>query len=270
MSNRQASESGKDEFPWRKHVPWILRNSWRNISRNPTLIPRLILLIFLGTMGMLANALGMKRTSLKLMERLVRTVRPPLRIELNLLESFAQAYRNEGDTENAKRVEREAQEKVAMKRKSTKPRDLFELGVQAYLANNLEEARRLLERVHTRRSNYAVAFNLGLVAEAQEDFEAAAEYFASSTAQDGPAQAYSHLGHVLSKLDRFNEAEEAFRSAINADPSASFPHAGLAYVLMQQGKLAEAEVHYRKALEIDPTFTEAEEGLDYIAANTHS
>jgi Tfp pilus assembly protein PilF len=60
------------------------------------------------------------------------------------------------------------------------------------------------------------------------------------------------LGNLLGQLDRNDEAEAAYRKAIELDPKSAWPWANLGTVLAKRDRNEEAEAAYRKAIELDP------------------
>jgi len=59
-------------------------------------------------------------------------------------------------------------------------------------------------------------------------------------------------GRAFSAQGNFNEAETAFRKAVESDPSNSAYHAGLGFAIYRQGNYPEADAEYRKAIAADP------------------
>lgn len=75
----------------------------------------------------------------------------------------------------------------------------------------------------------------------------AAEY----PALPGP---WVNMGIVHAAAGRLEDAEAAFRSALEADPAHAIAHAELGIVLRRQGRFTEADDAYRAALELDPGY----------------
>jgi tetratricopeptide (TPR) repeat protein len=69
----------------------------------------------------------------------------------------------------------------------------------------------------------------------------------------GPEGQYA-MGLYYTEHDLHDQAEKAFRRAIELRPDWSWPHTGLAILLANhmQGRMAEAEAELRKAIAIDP------------------
>ncbi len=67
------------------------------------------------------------------------------------------------------------------------------------------------------------------------------------------ATAYYNLGVSLNDLKRYEEAEVAYRKAIELNPSDAIAYSNLGNLLGDLKRYEEAEVAYRKAIELNPT-----------------
>jgi Flp pilus assembly protein TadD len=94
---------------------------------------------------------------------------------------------------------------------------------------------------------------LGLLAYQNGRYETAAKLIGESVgAQDDNPAAYSNLGNALAMLERFTEAEAAFRNALRTDPHFADALFNLGNILRQQEKLADAENAYRRVIALNP------------------
>lgn len=128
------------------------------------------------------------------------------------------------------------------------------LAVLAYQAGNLDTAAQLLERaIVSGGSNAVLHSNLGMVRQAQGDFEGAiaACQRAVQLRPDFP-EAHNNLGISLQSQGRLDEAAACYRRAIELTPAYFEAHNNLANVLHAQNNPREAIRHYREALRLQP------------------
>jgi len=83
------------------------------------------------------------------------------------------------------------------------------------------------------------------------------------------AKGWGNLGFLLHETGRKDEAEEALRKAVEADPGEPEYHNGLAYFLCECGRLEEADAEVREALRLDPdrSYANATLGLLFFEKN---
>jgi protein O-GlcNAc transferase len=90
--------------------------------------------------------------------------------------------------------------------------------------------------------------------ETAEKLEERGEYAAAldewrTLASDHPhAETYFRLGNLAKQVGRIDEAEQAFRNAIQTDDRCAAAHANLALILSDESHYEDAEKHLRKAL----------------------
>ncbi len=141
-------------------------------------------------------------------------------------------------------------------------------GAHSSLGNALREAGRHAEAEHSYRralaidANCAPAYNnLGLLLCEKGDFAAAAESCNRAVAlAPHLAEAHNNFGNALRGLRKLEDAEGAFRRALQLEPSAA-RHTNLGNVLVDLGRLEEAEECYRRAIEREPSFAPAHHAL---------
>lgn len=73
--------------------------------------------------------------------------------------------------------------------------------------------------------------------------------------------AHFQLGYLLQSLERYTEAENAYRKVIQLDPSNASAYNNLGSNLIFQKRNSEADVYYRKATKLNSAFPEAYIGL---------
>ncbi len=102
----------------------------------------------------------------------------------------------------------------------------------------------------------------GAAALARGDFAAALTLYQESVAANPrDAGALNHLGIVLSRLGRYDEADRQFRASISRRPNDPDPHINLGGVLLPRGRYQEAEGCFRRALSLRPTDLAARSNL---------
>lgn len=88
-----------------------------------------------------------------------------------------------------------------------------------------------------------------------------------AASRPGPSAAgYNNLANALAKQDRFTEAEENYRQALEVDPNFEAAHFDMGNLFARQGKLDEAREQYQETLKIAPDFAEAHNNLGNVLA----
>ena len=104
---------------------------------------------------------------------------------------------------------------------------------------------------------YADAYhNLGSSFAEQGKWEDAIAAYKKALAQTiyaSPENTYNNLGYAYWALDRRQEAEEAFRSALPLEPKLVPSHFWLAVLLQKEGRKEEAKLHFQAARDLEPT-----------------
>jgi len=75
---------------------------------------------------------------------------------------------------------------------------------------------------------------------------------------------YVELGNVYLKLERYEEAESAFKGALKIDPNLVSAHYGLSGVYLRQNRVEEGLVELKKVVELGPESEEAKYARDAI------
>ncbi len=124
------------------------------------------------------------------------------------------------------------------------------IGIEAYQKALSPEAV-LLPRLVTPAWN-----NLGLLFMEMQHLEEAENAFRRALQNDsGDGRTWNNLGTILNKMGRFEEAEDAFQKAIRVLKDVTVIHAAwgnLGNLLMEVGKLREAKKAFLKALDFNP------------------
>jgi tetratricopeptide (TPR) repeat protein len=95
------------------------------------------------------------------------------------------------------------------------------------------------------------------------ELEQAASHFEKSLEAQPSAEIYSDLGFVVEQLGDSEEAIELYEKALDLDPKCAPAHFNLAVTMVRRQDFAEAENHYRAALRAKPT-AETYNGLGFV------
>lgn len=144
--------------------------------------------------------------------------------------------------------------------------DAIEVGLRFHAAGQLDQAEALYRHILSVAPNDADGLHLtGLVAHLRGDNEKALELIGRAIAADATFAGYhNNLGEALRCLNRFDEAEQAYREAIRLDNNFPEPHNNLGLVLQRKGQLDEAAKLYERAIELEPKFAEAFNNLGTV------
>ncbi|HET8621984.1 MAG TPA: tetratricopeptide repeat protein [Gemmatimonadales bacterium] len=95
----------------------------------------------------------------------------------------------------------------------------------------------------------------------QEYDRAIAEYRAATQINPGFSPAYNLLGYAYRAVERFPDAEQAFKKYIELIPGDPNPYDSYAELLMKTGRFDESIAQYQKALTVDSNFTPSKVGI---------
>ena len=149
----------------------------------------------------------------------------------------------------------EVSKEPAVKEKSLTAEAWFERGLAFQQNKNLEEALRCYHKViqlGADQKNLSSTYsNLGvLLSDLERYAEAESAYRKAIDLNPSDATTYYNLGNLLSDehFKRYDEAESAFRKAIELNPSDAKAYSNLGILLKKLERYAEAESAYRKAI----------------------
>ncbi|MDX1600901.1 MAG: tetratricopeptide repeat protein, partial [Anaerolineales bacterium] len=104
---------------------------------------------------------------------------------------------------------------------------------------------------------------------ALERYEEAVENFKLAVERDPDwAPTRNWLGYALLKAGRVGEAEEVFQDNLERHPKDHFTHNFIGEVFLTAGRSDEAEALFERALELDPTFNAARINLARVGVET--
>ncbi len=110
---------------------------------------------------------------------------------------------------------------------------------------------------------FVLTLMLAIVGLGQSAYGASAGPSSSSTAGGTrqKANVYFEKGEKYQRLEKYAEAEEQYRRAIEIDSKYAEAYSNLGFTLRKQGEYDEAVEYYKKAIELDDRLAEAYEYL---------
>jgi tetratricopeptide (TPR) repeat protein len=104
-------------------------------------------------------------------------------------------------------------------------------------------------------------YTLGTLYDAKQEYDRALKHHKQALSifkrlGDTKRQSWTRnsLGNIYHNLGRYEEAEAAYRKAIDLDPENAYPWNGLGTVYADLGRHADAEAAYRQAIDLDPDY----------------
>jgi tetratricopeptide (TPR) repeat protein len=105
-------------------------------------------------------------------------------------------------------------------------------------------------------------FQLGGAYFGRQEYEKAVEHYQTATRINPRfSPAYNLLGYTYRPMEKYAEAEAAFKKYIELIPGDPNPYDSYAELLMKTGRFDESIAQYRKALSIDSNFTPSRVGI---------
>ena len=122
------------------------------------------------------------------------------------------------------------------------------------VARQYEDAKGVADRVLAREPKNLRALVLRANAIAGlNNLEQAVGQIEEALKIDPSSELYTNLGGLELKRERFQEAEEAFRQAVQADPKSVRAHSAFGSFYWATNRRAEAEAQFKRAVELQPT-----------------
>jgi tetratricopeptide (TPR) repeat protein len=96
----------------------------------------------------------------------------------------------------------------------------------------------------------------------RQEYDAAIQEFVKATTINASfSQPYNQLGYAYRFIERFNDAETAFKKYVQLIPDDPNPHDSYAELLMKMGRFSESIAAYEKALSLDANFVASYVGI---------
>jgi tetratricopeptide (TPR) repeat protein len=128
--------------------------------------------------------------------------------------------------------------------------------------NNAEQLRLLGELVKLYPHDERAWTQYGNAYFGTQEWAKAIDAFEHATKIDASySQPYNQMGYSYKFLDKYDQAEAAFKKYVELIPDDPNPHDSYAELLMKRGRFEESIANYRKALAIDPGFASARYGI---------
>jgi len=132
------------------------------------------------------------------------------------------------------------------------------LGIRAHQSGNLETAQAIYQQILDAVPDADDALHfLGIAKHQAGDSAGGVELIERSIAIDPQANRYNNLGNVLLEMQRFEDATQAFRHALDLDPTHADAYNNYGALLKAQKRFDEASVAYEKALALNPEHVDA-------------
>lgn len=141
--------------------------------------------------------------------------------------------------------------------------DLLQQAATLQAAGRLSEAEQLyLRLLGNDLRRFDVLYGLGVLRLQQNNFNDAEQLFRQAIdANEKSAEAQHYLGFALTGLRQTAAAIDAFKKALAIKPAFPEAHNNLGHALQLMGRTREAIVHYRKALRLNRSYAEAHNNL---------
>jgi len=141
------------------------------------------------------------------------------------------------------------------------------LGIRAHQNGNLDTAQAIYQQILDVVPDAADALHfLGIARHQAGDSAAGVEFINRSIELDPQANRYNNLGNVLLEMEQFEGATDAFRHALDLDPTHADAYNNLGALLKAQKRFDEASVAYEKALAINPEHVDAYNNMGNLMA----
>jgi tetratricopeptide (TPR) repeat protein len=155
---------------------------------------------------------------------------------------------------------------VALVDKVSEGERLMIMGLQAFADADQPKQKEMYEKlVAAYPKDERAHFVLGNYYNGLQDYAKAVEHYVMCTMIDSNySPAYNSLGYAYRSLEKYDDAENAFKKYTELIPGDPNPPDSYAELLMKRGKFDESIATYKKALSIDPNFVSSHVG---VAAN---
>ena len=142
---------------------------------------------------------------------------------------------------------------------------IFQSAIRAHQAGHLDEAAEAYRQVLLSNKTHVDALHLlGMVRQQTGHWGEAEILIRQALALRQDPVIFMNLGLVLQEINRLDDAEASYLSAIELMPEFAEAHNNLGNVLKQTQRLAQAESAYQRAIELKPEFVDAYSNLGNV------
>jgi tetratricopeptide (TPR) repeat protein len=183
--------------------------------------------------------------------------------------NFATAYLNRANTSfTTKELFFYLKKAVALSEQCSEGERLMILATEAGVnANTLKQKEYLDKLCELYPNDERARYNLGGYYYGQQDYRKAIEQYVK-VIEIAPeySPTYNILGYAYRQIEKYPEAENAFKKYIQLVPGDPNPYDSYAELLMKMGRFDESIANYQKALKIDKNFVSSRIGIaaDYM------
>jgi tetratricopeptide (TPR) repeat protein len=152
---------------------------------------------------------------------------------------------------------------VVLSGKVSEPERLIIAGVDAGAKGDVDRQKQSFTKLVADFPNDERAHNLlGGYYFGRQDYAAAvAEYKQATAINPSFSQPYNQMGYAYRFLDKYGEAEQAFKKYIELIPGDPNPYDSYAELLMKMGRFEDSIKNYEKALAVDKNFVASWVGI---------
>ena len=139
------------------------------------------------------------------------------------------------------------------------------LGFLSYQQQHWSQSLAACQKAVELKPDYAEAYwNMGFAYEQQGQYPEAIQAMEKGIELSplGNSGVYSNLGNMYARLERYEDATNAFQNAVLYNPEDAIAHNNLGVVRFKIGHFEDAVESFRRSVEIDPQYEEAKRNLE--------
>ncbi|MDP1729020.1 MAG: tetratricopeptide repeat protein [archaeon] len=131
----------------------------------------------------------------------------------------------------------------------------YQLASEYLAKNNLEEAKKYLNKCLELNENYAPALlNLGSIYIKEKNYDKAEKFIIEALKLETNAAAENNLGVIYSEKAEFNRALKKFQKAVELNPKSADYNFNIGIIYLKMHKENKAKPYFEKAIELNPEY----------------